>query len=124
MDMEKTPNGITIKTHPGTLTDAELGDIADLARVIEKQSARYSQLLRDWSEQEVRRRQDDDRPLEPQLCQVEAVEWSNEELAAAAIAAIVAVMASDESSPRVRKFVGRVSLTITSWAAARLAPNH
>jgi hypothetical protein len=112
-------DSITIACHPGVLTAGELGDLADLAEVMGCKSARYASLLQGWIERESARRSSDE-ALEPWLAQVAAAQWTDEELAAAAVAAHASYQSADDSSPRVRDFLARVSFVLTIWLGARL----
>lgn len=111
--------GITLMQHPGKMTDGQLSDLATLAGQLERKSPRYAAMLRDWVVGEVNRR-DSSEAIEPGLLTANYTAWSNGELADAVTAAAIALIASENTSPAVRDFLGSALLTTTSWSAARL----
>lgn len=117
--MENT-QGITLRVHPGTMTPGNLGDLLNLAEVVEQRSIHYAGLLRDWVEQEQSRRLETEDFTEPALLQCNCSAWTDSELITAARVSLISLIASEDSRPIVRKFLGRLSITINGWAHARL----
>jgi len=115
-------DGLTIRHHPGTLTTGEIADLANLAGVLRAKSQKYADLISNWTRQEIERRdQFEGEPLEPRLCQVAAVKWTDSELSDALTAAIVGLkVVGHESSPRVRAIIADIAITIGAWTSSRL----
>ncbi|MCC6680611.1 MAG: hypothetical protein IT445_06885 [Phycisphaeraceae bacterium] len=112
---------ITIKSHPGTMTDAELSELASLARAVSRKSLHVADLLHQWIERERDRRSSEAAaPPEPRLLQVNIARWTDAELGDANIAAHVAHCASEDCTPRVRYLVQQLSFIVICWAATRL----
>lgn len=124
----ETASGLTTWTHPNTLTSGEIGDLSHLSNTLARHSPEYSKLIGDWIARERVRRESGDEPgnepVEPALMIINCVKWSNDELAKCSMVATVALIVSEDSSPRVRRFHGEVAISINSWVAARLAPKH
>lgn len=113
--------GIVIKTHPGTLSNTDLGRLEFTAKLAARKSPEYASLLRDWvAVERVRREDESDAPIEPAMLKLNASWWSDAQLSDAATAAVICIFITEDATPAVRDVVKDLVLTINSWTTARL----